>query len=608
MKNKVLLIIILFPFYFGNAQELVWDINEQFTSENLLKKGAVSVITINTTIEVQGSVSVPSSISLKFVDKGMLKIADEQTSLVIHGSIEAKRQQIFDISSPGVTSYRFESVSNIKMTKNKQYFPEWWGVFPNVVPSKNGNKLPKASHHQFLKEIMLDIAASGGGELIFDEGVYYIRDLIIDFDNIEVRGQGAKKTILRFDSENYGYSTRRGTVVMIQGPTLEKFYSKMVPDGIPIAGNFSFTEKQQTIENIIMRDLTVEWDAEAARADPSMNGIAVMNAKNVLIEGVHIDLHGANRAFFLGNAFEGDVTENVTIANSSCVNSRTGVFILSGYAKDENPRKKMVLNNINILNNHLQMVPMQDVDVKNEHLVLRYLDEYASGVFFIGNEYTTSFTHTDGTFIEREMGTFLIEGNIIENADFGIRSWYGNADEHKGYVHDVTIKDNYFRNFRLIGAMAPFKTSQIVGNVFIVDTFTPIPASVEDDRGEDYKASAIFAAKAPFGKYKSDHGPEKVQIENNIIQGCFLRTSPIVVRPKEKANITIHNNQVVYSNDCKVPKYDIVITTDIYNYGTQEATVNIKNNSRGSAIQPIEEATLHIDARRKKHITLLDTQ
>ena len=330
MKNRTFFVIFCMFATVLYANEIEWNPAEPFTSQNILNKVGKSpaTIMISHPLNIEGNVDIPIHVTLNFKEGGMLVIKNEASSLTIKGPILAKQQQIFDVSARGVTSYKFESVSNITMSQNKVYYPEWWGVFPNVIPSKDGNTLHKGSHHHFLKEMMLDIAASGGGELIFSEGIYHIRDLIVDFDNIEISGQGVSKTVLRFDTHNYGFSTRRGTIVMIQGPTLEKFYSKMVPEGIPIAGNFSFTNEQRTIENVIIRDLTVEWDAEAAKADPSMNGIAVMNARNVLIEGVHVDLHGAKRAFFLGNAFEGDVTENITVANSSGVNRRTGVFIL----------------------------------------------------------------------------------------------------------------------------------------------------------------------------------------------------------------------------------------------------------------------------------------
>ncbi|MDX1461433.1 MAG: hypothetical protein R3359_00130 [Marinirhabdus sp.] len=605
MKFFLVLYGVLLTVFTATAQELDWSSNADFNTEKLLEiSGQAQMLTIDAPVLIEGTVQVPENLTLRFTKNGVFRIANEQSFLIINGPIVAGRQQIFDVSANGVTSYRFESASNIQLLSNQRYFPEWWGVFPNVIPGKNGNTLPKASHHQFMKEMMLDIAASNGGELVFDEGVYYIRDLIIDFDNIEIRGQGTSNTTLRFDAENYGFSTRRGTIIMIQGPTLEKFYSKLVPEGIPIAGNFNFTEEQRTIENIIVRDFSLEWEEGAAKADPSMNGIAVMNARNVLIDNVHVDLFGANRAFFLGNAFDGDVTENITVANSSCVNSRTGVFVLSGYAKDEDPRQKLVLDNINILDNHLIVTPMPEVDVKNEHLVLRYLDQYASGVFFIGNEYTTSFTAPDGRRIERHTGRFLIDGNIIENADFGIRSWYGNADEHKSYVHDVTISNNYFENFQFIGAMAPFKTSKVVNNIFSVNTLSPIPSWVEDDRGEDYQASAIFAAKAPYQKYNSEHGPERVQIDNNIFLGCFENTNPIVVRPKDKATVVLNNNNMVYSNTCKSPTNDIVITTNKINYGSEEATIYMGENQKSSALSPIEDINVKIDAR-KKNITIV---
>ncbi|HBR53314.1 MAG TPA: hypothetical protein DEA82_03645 [Flavobacteriaceae bacterium] len=607
LKNTLVL-LMTFAVAVSNAQEIVWEQTEPFTTKNIRNKTgrSVNTIRIEKKIEVNGTVEIPTNITLAFGKNGSLLIANEATFLIVNGPIIAGKQHIFDVSAKGVGSYRSESISNIALFQAKTFYPEWWGVFPNVIPGKE-NTIPKAAHHIWLKEMMLDVAASGGGSIEFSEGVYYIRDLIIDFDNIKVYGQGKNKTILRFDRANFGYSTRRGGIVTIQGPTAEKYYSKMVPDGVPIMGNFSYEGIQHTIENIEFKDIGIEWDAAATVEDPAMNGLAIVNARNVMVNNVHVSLYGANRAYFVGNSFEGDVTENITIQNSSCDESRTGVFILIGYAKDENPRKKLIIDDIKILNNKFDLMSIQEIDVKNPHITLKYLDKYSSGVYFIGNEYTSSFTTSEGQYIERITGDFLIEGNTFNNADFGIRSWYGNKDEFKGYVHRVNIKNNVFNNFRYFGIMAPFNTANIENNTLSVETLVPIPLTLEEDRGENYSAAAIYVAKAPWSKYKSDHGPEKVTVNNNKITGCFIGTNPIVIQPKEGGTVEVVNNSVSYDPSCQKPNHEIVFTTNRRQFRTKRATLIIGNNKDTSNLNP-SDASLLLDVRREKHITLIDNE
>tara|TARA_R110002072_G_scaffold7503_2_gene40395 strand:- start:131130 stop:132965 length:1836 start_codon:yes stop_codon:yes gene_type:complete len=607
MKNRTFFVIFCMFATVLYANEIDWNPAEPFTSQNILNKVGKSpaTIMISDPLNIEGNVDIPIHVTLNFKEGGMLVIKSEASSLTIKGPILAKQQQIFDVSARGVTSYKFESISNITMFQNKIYYPEWWGVFPNVVPGQNGNTLNKASHHLFLKEMMLDVGASGGGEIHFSEGVYYIRDLVIDYDNIHVIGAGKERTILRFDRKNYKYSTRRGGLITIQGPTLEKYYSQVFTEGVPLAGNYSYTEAQKTIENISFRNMTIEWHPDATTEDPSMNGVAVVNAKNVVVDSVHVNLYGANRAFFIGSSFDGDVTENVTLSNSSCVESRTGVFLLTGYAKNEDPRTNLAVSDIKIINNHFKVAPMDEIDVLNPHIILRYLDTYASGIFFIGNEYTTSFTNKDGIEIRRNIGSFLIEGNTIENADYGIRSWYGNKDEHKAYVHDVEIIGNTFKNFRFIGVMAPFNKTMIKDNFFSTELLVPIPEEVQLDRGENHTAAAIYIAKAPWRKYRSRHGPENVTVQNNIIKGCFLNTNPIVIQPKEEGEIRVLDNKIDYDTSCIKPNFDVVFTTDRGEFRTKRATLIIGNNKDTSNQNP-SDASLLLDVRRKKHITLIE--
>ncbi|MAM28025.1 MAG: hypothetical protein CMC13_03300 [Flavobacteriaceae bacterium] len=592
------------------SQELIWDSEQAFTTQNIQSKqtSGIDTIVVASSILVRGKVDVPKMITLKFTQNGRLKIENEKSSITVNGTIEASKNQIFDHSNSGVLTYDGSSVSNVKLLGTKIFYPEWWGFIPNVVPSNTTNPEKSNTRHFTVgKEMMLDVAASGGGEIHFSEGVYYIRDLIIDFDNVIVSGEG-RKTILRTDRKNFETSTRRGALFSIQGPTTEKLYHKLFPEGKYQTGNFTFDNVQKTIENITIRDLTIEWNDISALEDPAMNGLTIINARNVLIDNVHVDLKGANRAFYIGAYFDGDVTENITIQNSSCVASRTGVFILHGFDQLDVIRRKLVLDNIEIQNNDFDVVGLETMEfVNNEQLNVEWLDRYGSGVFLGGSEFTSTF-EVKGTTIFRKLGRILIDGNRIKNADFGVRADFGNKHENKGYDHEVIIRNNHFIDFTHVGVLAPFTTTFIIDNIFDVEQLLPVRKDVFEAEKKGYFATAIHIAKAPWEFFKSRHGPDNVVIQGNTFNGCYQQYVPVVMQPNNDAILDVRNNTFNYDTSCSVPTNDIVIATSRRKFRTKRATVRLSNNLRDSSNQSSTDASVQLDVRREKHITLIDNE
>ena len=602
--NKFLLLFFLVSAVYG--QEIIWPNSEAFTTSNIKSKIQTGkrTIVINSKIEVSGSVEIPKNVTLKFNNKGVLKINNEATRLVINEPIIAEKQMIFDLSAKGVVSYRFESVSNIQLNNNNIFYPEWWGIFPNVIPGKNGNTSPKQIHHTYLKEMMLDIATSGGGTIQFSAGVYYIRDIVIDSDNITVAGEG-ENTVLRFDRDNYGFSTRRGGIFTIQGPTLEKYYSKSHPEGFSISGNFLYEDKQKTIENIIVKNLAIEWNEDSTKEDPAMNGLTIVNAKNVEIDNVLVNLYGANRAFYVGTIFEGDITKDITIRNCTGINARTGVFILHGYDSNEFIRQKMVLGDITIENNKFDLQGIPDIDIKNEHIEKKYLDKYATGIYFIGNEFTNSFEYR-GNLITRQLGEIKISNNTFLNTDLGIRSWLPSKNPMKDYTHNVIIDGNTFIDFKFVGVFSPFKKAIISNNKFVSKFLSKLPKDFKEENEEEFIASAIHIAKAPWKTYRTKMGPEDVTIEGNIIEGCYLDVSPIVLQPNEGGSITIKENTINYDSSCRKPQMDIVVTTNRRKFRTKKATISLEDNEISIGNQNESKASVLLNTRRKKFITVIE--
>lgn len=604
--SRLFILLLLFSYGIVSSQSIRWNKSTPFTTEMLAlqtKGNKVDSIIILDKIIISEDVETPKNIAIVFQQNGMLSISTDDVQVIINGPVLAERKQIFDLTAKGVLTYDAASVSNISMLATKQYYPEWWGLFPNIIPEPKGTNTTNALHYTLCKEIMLDISASGGGDLHFSDGIYYIRDMVIDADNITVSGNGIK-TILRFDRKNFKYSTRRGGIFTIQGPNNEKYYNKTIPEGKYQMGNFLFDKEHKTIENIVVKNLVIEWDKIAAEEDPAMNGLSIVNAKNVTIDNVHVNLFGANRAFYIGTLFDNDVTENITIKNSSCEQSRTGVFILHGF-DEKKLRKKLVLDKINIEGNNFKLVRPSNFDIKNEQLYVEYLDKNSSGIYFAGSEFTSSFIE-NGVAVDRTLGTFTIKNNIIENADFGIRSWFGNKDEFKGYRHTIHIEGNTFLNFVFTGIFSPFSNVTISNNIFIVNELLPIPIYFSSENEEGFLATAIHIAKAPWREFGSDHGPDNVTIKGNTIKGCFIKSTPIIVQPNTDATIRILDNNISYDTSCVKPQNDIVVTTNRRKFKTKKATIIFQNNTEDTSNQSKQPASLFLDVRRKKFITLIE--
>lgn len=605
MKSRVFLVGFILSYGFLSGQSLHWDPNVPFTTVEITAKtqGSYNHLIIDAPVEVQGLVSLPEYLAVSVVGQGNFVIKSAQTRLAILGPLKADRKPIFNLSAPGVTTFGTNSDSNIRLPGTAVFYPEWWGLMPNLRPSQDDSKATNALNYKLTKEIMLDMASSGGGHLSFGEGIYYIRDIVIDSDNITVSGQG-RKTVLKFDRWNYKTSTRRGGIFTIQGPTAEKYVVAALKDPVSITGNKVFT-KNRTIENIVVRDLSIEWETLAAVEDPAMNGLTVVNAQNVLIDNVHVNLFGANRAFYVASLFDGDKTQNVTIQNSSCQQSRTGVFILHGFENNEFRRSQKVLDNIKILNNKFDVVPMGRINVKNFHLNLAYLDPFSTGVYFAGSEYTESYQN-GGIVYEHLVGSFLIEGNEFNNADFGVRSLLPSRKPFKNYIHQVKIADNTFRNYKYTGIYTTFKEIEITGNKFLVDQLVELPEDISTKENKGYKATGITIAKAPWPIFHSYHGPEKATINNNVFSGCFLGARPIDLTMNDRATAYITNNTVMYDSSCQLPNFDLKVNIDRDQFNNKRATIVLENNIETNKNRTKNKPwNIWQNARRKRLIELV---
>ena len=95
--KKLLIFLFLWVSYISFSQNIIWDKFEDFTTKNISSKttGQPMSISIAHTISVSGTVEVPKNVTLLFENNGVLKIANEDARLIIHGPIEAGKKLIF---------------------------------------------------------------------------------------------------------------------------------------------------------------------------------------------------------------------------------------------------------------------------------------------------------------------------------------------------------------------------------------------------------------------------------------------------------------------------------------------------------------------------------
>ena len=538
------------------------------------------------------------NICLKFENYGQLIIDDQNdmgtdlTDLKILGTIDAGRQHIFNVKAlnkpnDALGNPVLNEDSDIIFGTQRNFYPEWWGV----VSSVDENDLPSATNNYvFSRQMMLDIGYSGGGHIQFAAGLYLIRDLVIDFDNITVSGAGAGITTLKYDVVNHNYSqdssigvsTRQGGLFIVQGPTVNG-----------ANGNYTYTaENQKQIENIVVRDLSIAFDSLAATVDPLMNGLTIVNAKNVSIDHVNVDLYKANRAFYIYVANDHQKTEKVTIQDCYVVNSRTGVFVKHIGSATATGGGDQSIKDIAIVNNEFNVsaVPysfIDNSDVEAKH----WADIVSSGIAFENEGEFTNTLDQDNMIL----GQFTIAANVFNNADVGIR--FKNQDTSiSQYRHVLNIKDNQFYNFKYFGIWGIFKNANIEGNTFdsvVMEGYEKDSDMPVDSQFDRYNTNQFFfnVKSAPIAIIKQNHidsitnggsyiGPDFVNIGNNMFRNALTANTnyqldaTIYLKTGNSSTVNVYNNYFLHEqldknvDQFKAPLYEILCFVDSYNDDT----------------------------------------
>ena len=152
------------------------------------------------------------------------------------------------------------------------------------------------------------ITAKEGDVIIMPAGTYAFSDgLSLDVNNVSLRGAGENETILDFAAQS---GAGEGLLVTSANVTLEGFTIRdTAGDGIKTKG----------ADNIIYRDLTVEWPGEPDESNGAY-GVYPVESKNVLIDGVTV--RGASDAgIYVGQS------ENIIVRNSIAEYNVAGIEI-----------------------------------------------------------------------------------------------------------------------------------------------------------------------------------------------------------------------------------------------------------------------------------------
>lgn len=373
-------------------------------------------IIIDTTTQVDSSLTINSDV--EFTVKGIYQTNGVNPDpnvekYTFNGNVTAPRSEIFtgngDIELKG---------------SMRVVYPEWFGIFNEV----NGND----------GLVDLDSNTRRAGRCVgdsqcaieFGNGLYYIRDFLIDQSNSGIIGQGKDNTFLKNAPVN-NVSTRFGVQLTIYGPN-----TSLNPD----LGNRDWISNI-TITDCYMKDFTVIWDDDATvSTDPQMNGVAVLGCQGFVVENVHSTIPTGQRAFAVQTNDQDQKTEDGLVTRCSSTGSISGIYISEGFVSNANKSFK----NIQVIDNHFSV----RLVASNESL------GPSSPILLHGFEVPANI----------DAGKILIKGNHCEGGAKGVHTQ--SPDVGKKFNSQVTIEDNSFENFREHGILSYIENMEILRNEF----------------------------------------------------------------------------------------------------------------------------------------------
>jgi hypothetical protein len=476
--------------------------------------------------------------------------------------------------SKGITAARyqiFQGTLDIVCEKAEVIYPEWFGVIPD-----DGGTTNKEAQNKRMMRCVQD----SRGHLEFGEGTYYMRDLLVDGSNVVISGQG-RKTQIRNATTYWGSSTRLGGLFNVYGP---------VSSGSSLnVGNRTWTGVTVQIKNVKVLDLDFLWDD--GEDDPEMNGIGVLNADNVLISGVHVNINNAKRAFYVGGTTVEAKTENVTIERCKSFNCVTGVFVQGGYHPEAigviNDHFTIQNNEFNVTSAFIgsinsgsdqltltenwvddddallgvgfgQAISIVGAGVSGGTLNTRVVSGKGTTTLTLAVAASTTVTNTNVTdsrwpsaglsyegnppdILEQGRITFI--NNVVNGGANGVfTSAPGAQDRLNGFL---TIENNYFRDFTEQGVIVHTQAGRIANNTFDSDVLA--------FRSVQVAGIALYASGTA--------GCEAFDVVGNVFKklsgdGGANAIRTIFISPIEGAVHNIYNNKFDYE-DGLIPQYDV---------------------------------------------------
>lgn len=387
-----------------------------------------------------------------------------------------------------------------------QLYPEWFGIFDSL----NGN----------IGTIDLDANLRRCGrchgdskaDLVFGNGLYYIRDYLLDASDMFYKGQGMDKTFIKNAPVN-NTSTRTGTLLAIYAPNA----------ALSVAlGNRDWTGTVTT-SNCGISDITIEFDdTVTVSQDPLMNNIAVLGCDKAVVKRVKSIIPTANRAFYVGSNYAGQETKNVTIENCISVSALTGCFVSEGF----NSNTGKALENIVVKDNTFNCRVSDSGSVAG----------ISAGVYLHGGD----------TAANIKTSTVEIKNNQIIGANASIFSSGVGATTR--FRNNVIVKDNIFKDFKEQGVLSYLEN-----------------ATFENNTLDSTVMSTVTVQAGGFVLYSGANGGAVYnKLDGNIIKNLFGTGTirGVHINAVQGCKHTLSYNKFVYE-DGLVPQYDVFFSDSV---------------------------------------------
>jgi len=303
-------------------------------------------------------------------------------------------------------------------------YPEWFGIF-NFDNGNDGS-------------VNLDSNIRRAGRcngdsqcaIEFGNGLYYIRDFLIDQSNSGIIGQGKDNTFLKNSIVN-NTSTRFGVQVTIFAPTTA------LPANL---GNRNWVGTSTTTDCYI-RDLTIVWnDTDTVATDPQMNCFAWLGCQGGEIRNVHASLPTGQRAFAIQTNDQDQETEDVLMTGCSSDGGISGIYLSEGFVTNTGKTFK----NIQVINNHfsVRLVASDEPLGPSSSIILHGLEVPAN----------------------IDVTEVIIRDNHCEGGAKGVHTQ--SPDVTTKWNSKVILEANSFKDFREQGILSYIEDMDIIRNTF----------------------------------------------------------------------------------------------------------------------------------------------